>query len=44
MIREVLGIRKRAELSPQELERRRTLGKRLARRAGRPNAGGPLLP
>ena len=35
VIREVLGIRKRAELSPQELERRRAIGKRLARGAGR---------
>jgi hypothetical protein len=42
VIREVLGIRKRTELSPEELERRRTLGKRLARRAGRANRGAPL--
>ena len=35
VIREVLGIRKRAELSPGELERRRALGKRLAQRQGR---------
>ena len=35
VIREVLGIRKRAELGPEEPERRRTLGKRLARDAGR---------
>jgi hypothetical protein len=35
VIREVLGIRKRAELSPEELERRRAIGKRLARGAGR---------
>ena len=42
VIREVLGIRKRAELSPEELERRRTIGKRLARRAGRANGGAPL--
>src|SRR5262245_46149436 len=35
VIRDVLGIRKRAELSPGELERRRAIGKRLAQRPGR---------
>jgi hypothetical protein len=35
VIREVLGIRKRAELGPAELERRRALGKQLAQRPGR---------
>ena len=42
VIRDVLGIRKRAELGPDELERRRALGKRLALAAGRANAGAPL--
>jgi hypothetical protein len=37
VIREVLGIRKRAELGPAELERRRALGKRLALAARRAN-------
>jgi hypothetical protein len=42
VIRDVLGIRKRAVLGPAERERRRAIGKRLARGAGRANAGGPL--
>ena len=40
VVREVLGIRKRAELSPGELERRRALGKRLAQRPGRASDAG----
>jgi hypothetical protein len=34
IIREALGIRKRAELDPEELERRRALGKQLAQTRG----------
>jgi hypothetical protein len=34
IIREALGIRKRAELDPNELERRRALGKQLAQTRG----------
>jgi hypothetical protein len=41
-IRDVLGIRKRTELGPDELERRRALGKTLALGAGRANAGARL--
>jgi hypothetical protein len=41
VIREVIGIRKRAELGPAELERRRALGKRLALAAGRANGAKP---
>jgi len=36
----VLGIRKRVELGPEELERLRALGKRLALAAGSANATG----
>src|SRR5262245_6176448 len=47
VIRDVLGIRKRVELGPEELERRRALGKRLALAAGMANEAGavpmPLL-
>jgi len=47
VVRDVLGIRKRAELGPEELERRRALGKRLALAAGMANEAGvvpmPLL-
>jgi len=47
VIRDVLGIRKRTELSPKELERRRALGKRLTLAAGTANETGaapkPLL-
>lgn len=42
VIRDVLGIRKRTELAPDELERRRALGKRLALAQGSANATGPL--
>ena len=42
VVRDVLGIRKRVELGPDELERRRALGKRLALAAGRANAVAPL--
>jgi hypothetical protein len=35
VLREVLGIRKQAELGPAERERRRAIGKRLAQRLGR---------
>ena len=38
VIRDVLGVRKRVELGPEELERRRALMKRHALAAGRPNA------
>jgi len=38
VIRDALGIRKRADLSAEELERRRALGKRLAQASGRANA------
>ena len=38
VIRDILGIRKRVEFGPAELERRRTLMKRHALAAGRPNA------
>jgi hypothetical protein len=42
VIRDALGIRKRAELGAEELERRRALGKRLAQAAGRANATSPV--
>jgi hypothetical protein len=42
VIRDVLGIRKRTELAPDELERRRALGKRLALAPGLANATGPV--
>jgi hypothetical protein len=38
----VLGIRKRVELGPDELERRRALRRRLVLAAGRANAVAPL--
>src|SRR5262245_9816018 len=42
VIRDVLGIRKRVELGPEELERRRALGKRLALAAGLANEAGAV--
>ena len=42
VIRDVLGIRKRVEFAPEELERRRTLMKRLALTAGLANETGPV--
>jgi hypothetical protein len=41
-IRDVLGIRKRADRGAEELERRRAFGKRLALAAGRANATSPV--
>ena len=41
-IRDALGIRKRADLGAEELERRRALGKRLAHGLGRANATAPV--
>jgi hypothetical protein len=42
VIRDVLGIRKRMALAPEELERRRALGKNLAIAAGAANALAPV--
>jgi len=42
VIREVLGIRKRVELAPSELERRRSLMASLRSAQGRPNSTPPL--
>ena len=44
VLRDVLGSRKRVELGPDELDRRRVLGKRPALAAGRANAGARYLP
>jgi hypothetical protein len=42
IIRAVIGLRKRAELGPAELERRRALGKRLAHGHGSASSPSPL--
>src|SRR5262245_32908770 len=42
IIRDVIGLRKRTELGPSELERRRGLGKLLAQAQGSPSSLSPL--
>jgi len=44
IIRDAIGLRKRTELCPDDLERRRELGKRLAQARGSAGSISPLLP
>lgn len=44
IIRDAIGLRKRTELCPNDLERRRELGKRLSQARGSAGSISPLLP